>query len=316
MNELWLITLFVFMAALLGVVAIYWLVFEAQSTRKSIGRRLALSRQLGSPTEILETLRRERRIVDTDNSVLKGLNDFLTQTGLRLDRSRIIFAAIGLGALFYVAFGLVSQFGFVSLGAAIIAAVATMFGYFRAVRRRRIARFAEQLPDAIDAIVRGIRVGYPLAVALDLVAREMPDPIGTEFGMTADEISFGQDIRTAMEGLYRRVGQEDLQFLTVAVNVQTQTGGNLAEILLRLSRLVRNRTKIALRIRALSAEGRASAKFLTLMPFLLVGIISLVSPSFFAEVRHSAAIEPALVYAAISLLIGNIVMYRMVNFKF
>ena len=78
-----------------------------------------------------------------------------------------------------------------------------------------------------------------------MVAEEMPDPIGTEFGMTADEISFGQDIKTAMENLYRRVGQEDLQFLIVAVNVQTQTGGNLAEILLRLSRLVRSRAKVA-----------------------------------------------------------------------
>ena len=119
-----------------------------------------------------------------------------------------------------------------------------------------------------------------------------------------------------MENLHRRVGQDDLQFLIVAVNIQTQTGGNLAEVLLRLSRLIRSRSKIALKIRALSAEGRISAKFLSLMPFIMVGIISLVSPSFFAEVRHSPAIEPALIYAAISLVIGNLVMYRMVNFKF
>jgi tight adherence protein B len=244
------------------------------------------------------------------------VNDLLTQTGLRLDRNWLAFSAFALSAALFLVFGLIAAYSLVSLVMAIVAALALMLVYLRAVRRRRIARFAEQLPDAVDVIVRGIRVGYPVSIALDLVAREMPDPIGTEFGMTADEISFGQDINTATENLYRRVGQEDLQFLIVAINVQSQTGGNLAEILMRLSRLMRNRGKVAMKIRALSAEGRASAKFLSLMPFALVGIISVISPTFFAEVRNSAAIEPALIYAAVSLLVGNIVMYRMVNFKF
>jgi tight adherence protein B len=315
-NELWVITLFVFTAALLGIVATYWLLFEARSTHKSISRRLALSRKLASPTEVLDALRRERGIVDGQNRIFKGVHTLLTQTGLRLDRNLLVVAGFALGAILFALFGLLAGYNLVSLSAAIVAAPALMFGYFGAVRRRRIARFASQLPDAIDVIVRGIRVGYPVPVALDLVAREMPDPIGTEFGMTADEISFGQDIKTAMEHLYFRVGQEDLQFLILAVNVQTQTGGNLAEILQRLSRLIRSRAKVALKIRALSAEGRISAKFLSAMPFVLVGVISLVSPAFFAELRHSPAIEPALIYAAVSLLIGNIMMYRMVNFKF
>jgi tight adherence protein B len=315
-TELWVITLLVFIAALFGVVATYWLVFDARSTQKSISRRLALGAQLANPSEILDTLRRERGIIDHQIPALRGINDFIIQTGLRLDAKWLILSAFALSAALFVLFGLMTRYGPVSLCAAVISALALMLLYFRAVRRRRIARFAEQLPDAIDVIVRGMRVGYALSVAFDLVAREMPDPVGTEFGMTADEISFGQDIKTAMENLYRRVGQEDLQFLIVAVNVQTQTGGNLADILLRLSRLIRSRAKVALKIRALSAEGRASAKFLTLMPFILVGIISLVSPAFFAEVRNSQAIEPAVIYAAVSLLIGNIVMYRMVNFKF
>src|SRR5262249_27593373 len=156
--------------------------------------------------------------------------------------------------------------------------------FFHTVRARRIARFSELLPDAIDVIVRGLRVGYPLPAALELVAREMPDPIGSEFGMTADEISFGQDLRTAVENLHRRVGQDDLPFLLMAINVQSQTGGNLAEILTGLSRLLRNRGKLALKIRALSADGRMSAIVLSLVPFILFGGITLISPSYFAEV--------------------------------
>jgi tight adherence protein B len=195
-------------------------------------------------------------------------------------------------------------------------ALVIIFAFFTTVRQRRIARFAELLPDSIDVIVRAVRVGYPLPAALSLVAREMPDPIGAEFGMTAEEISFGQDTRTAVEGLYCRVGLDDLVFLVVAINVQTQTGGNLAEILSRLSRLLRNRTKLQLKIRALSADGRMSALVLSLMPFILLAGITLIAPNYFAEVRSHPLVVPALVYGIISLVVGNVIMYRMVNFRF
>jgi tight adherence protein B len=190
------------------------------------------------------------------------------------------------------------------------------FLYLRIVRERRLARFADLLPDAIDVIVRAVRVGYPLPGALELVGREMPEPVGNEFAMTADEISFGQDVRTAIDNLFRRVGQEDLLFLVLAIKVQSQTGGNLADILSRLSRLLRNRTKLTLKIRALSADGRISALVLSLMPFILFGGICLISPGYFGEIKDHPLVGPALIYGALSLLIGNLVMYRMVNFKF
>jgi tight adherence protein B len=207
-------------------------------------------------------------------------------------------------------------YGLAAIAAGVLTAFVLMFLFFRSVRQRRIARFAELLPDSIDVIVRAVRVGYPLPLALDLVAREMPAPVGSEFKTTSDEIAFGQDVRTAIENLYRRVGQEDLLFLIVAINVQYQTGGNLAEILSRLARLIRQRAKLRLKISALSAEGRVSALVLSVMPFILFIGISVISPGYFAEVRHHPLVEPALIYAAISLLVGNIVMYRMVNFKF
>src|SRR5205085_4749610 len=103
----------------------------------------------------------------------------------------------------------------------VTAGLSLVFLFLRRQRGKRIARFAEQLPDALDIIVRGVRVGHPFSAALRLVAKEMPDPIGAEFGMTVDEIAFGLDLRRAIENLYRRVGQEDLLFLTVSVNVQS-----------------------------------------------------------------------------------------------
>ena len=316
MSQLALFSLFVFVAAILAVEAIYWIVLRSRQASSAINRRLALTRQLTGPREVLNALRSERGLSDLDTPLLSRVNDWLAQTGLRLNRRSLLLSAAGLTAALFLLFGVAAGFGLVALALAIVTAAALIALFFKIVRSRRIARFAELLPDAIDVIVRGLKVGYPLPAAIELVAREMPDPIGSEFGMTADEISFGQDLRTAVENLHRRVGQDDLPFLLMAINVQSQTGGNLGEILGGLSRLLRNRSKLALKIRALSADGRMSAIVLSCIPFVLFGGIMLISPAYFAEIRHHPAVVPALIYGAISLILGNIVMYRMVNFKY
>jgi tight adherence protein B len=316
MNELWLITAVVFVAVVLGIEASYRLLSHSWRTNKSITRRLALSKQLASRAAVLNALRAERNFFDGRYPRLRRLNDRLAQTGLRLDRHVMLLWVAGLVAISFLVWSFILGTGVISVIAAIFSAFGLIVLFLEIVRQKRIARFTELLPDAIDVIIRGVRVGYPLPVALDLAGREMPDPIGTEFGLTSDEISFGQDVRTAVENLYARVGHEDLLFFVVAVNVQNQTGGNLAEVLSRLSRLLRNRSKLRLKIRALSAEGRVSAVVLSLMPFILFGGIGLISPSYFGEIRNDPLVMPALIYGGLSLLVGNIVMYRMVHFKF
>jgi tight adherence protein B len=153
-------------------------------------------------------------------------------------------------------------------------------------------------------------------VALGLVAREMPDPIGTEFGIVLDEIRFGLDQRVAVNNLYERVGQEDLSFLSTAINIQSQTGGNLAEILQSLSRLLRNRAKLRLKIRALTSEGRWSGIFLSAMPFILFLVLNLVAPKYFADLKGHPILIPAIGLGLTLLAIGNLLIYRMVNFKY
>jgi tight adherence protein B len=277
---------------------------------------LGQSAELAGRSDVVNALRGERGLAELDYPVLRSVNDLITQTGLRFNRNILALAVFALSVVLFFVWGFIFGRGVMALLLAFGSTLVIIFAFFSTVRQRRIARFAELLPDSIDVIVRAVRVGYPLPAALSLVAREMPDPIGAEFGMTADEISFGQDTRTAVEGLYRRVGLDDLVFLVVAINVQTQTGGNLAEILSRLSRLLRNRTKLQLKIRALSADGRMSALVLSLMPFILLAGITLIAPNYFAEVRSHPLVVPALVYGMISLVVGNVIMYRMVNFRF
>ena len=281
MNELTIIYIIIFCAVLLAVQGGYWFFTEQKRVRGAVNRRLLLAKQTGSAQEVFETLKRERGLIGLDTRHFARLNDLILQTGLRLDEKLLIAVAFLLGLLFFVLVGLAFGYGLLSFIFSVIFAAVSMVLFLVLVRRKRIARFSEQLPDAIDVIVRGVRSGYPFTVALGLVAKEMNDPIGTEFGMTSDEISFGSDIGSALENLFHRVGHEDLLYLIMSLKIQTQTGGNLAEILSRLARLLRERAILRLKVRAISAEGRLSGIFLTAMPFVLFGVVSLMRRDYF-----------------------------------
>jgi len=312
-NQLWIIYALVFGAALLAVQGGYWYFVRTRKEQKAINRRLVLATSLG-PSEVLETLRRERGLT-RGVAFPFGLDELFVQTGLTVDPTHLLIFIGGVTVAIFVVFS-AGEFSLItSLGMAITIALASIYLFFRYVRSRRISRFGEQLPDSLDVIVRGLRVGHPFRVAIGLVSREMSDPIGTEFGILADEITFGLEVSTAVDNLCRRVGHDDLSFFAVAINIQSQTGGNLAEVLARLSQLVRNRAKLRLKVRALTSEGRLSAVFLTLAPFILFLVISLLNPSYFWEVREHPIVLPALIIGLLLIGVGNVIMYRMVHFK-
>ena len=317
MNELAVIYIIVFCAVLLAVQGTYWFVTEQRRVQGAVNRRLLLVKQTGSAQEVFETLKRERGLIGLQNKRFSRLNELILQSGLRLDQKLLIIVAFLLGLLFFMLLGLAFGYGLLSFIFSVIFAAVSMVIFLAIVRRKRIARFSEQLPDAIDVIVRGVKSGYPFTVALGLVSKEMNDPIGTEFGMTSDEISFGSDIGSALDNLFHRVGHEDLLYLIMSLKIQNQTGGNLAEILSRLARLLRERAILRLKVRAVSAEGRLSGVFLTAMPFLLFSIISLMRPDYFFNdvVGNHPLTMPVLVLGLAMLLVGNVIIYRMVNFK-
>ena len=185
----------------------------------------------------------------------------------------------------------------------------------RWLRNRRHNKFAAQFPDAIDIIVRSLKAGHPVPIAIAMVAREMGDPVGTEFGMLADEITYGSDLETAMRSLMFRVGQEDLPLFVTAVAIQGSTGGNLSEILSNLSKVIRERFKRRRKIRALSSEGRFSALALSAMPVLFFGAVSLTNPGFYGEIIHIQITKIVLGGAVTWMVIGNLIMKKMINFR-
>src|SRR5579871_2191599 len=282
MSDLWIICCVVFAAVIFAVYALYWLIAGARRRGATIKRRLALSGRAAS--ESVDILRQERGLANFDDPRLAGLNEFLAQTGMKTSLLALGLWTVSLGAA--VALALAPFLSRLGAAAGAVVGPAAVLLYLSIVRRRRIDRFTAQLPDALSIIVRSLRIGHPFVSAIGLAAREMRDPIAGELAMTAEEIAFGQDVTTAVVNMHRRVGQDDLLFLVTAVSVQSQTGGNLAEVLARLATLMRQRSTLALKVKALSAEGRLSAWFLTAMPFLLYGAIRLLSKNYFGELAQ------------------------------
>ena len=150
---------------------------------------------------------------------------------------------------------------------------------------------------------------------MNLVTREMPDPIGTEFGIAVDEMTYGLDLRDALENLGDRVDVKDFQYVVVSISIQHDTGGNLAEVLSGLSKVIRDRFKLFRKIKALSGEGRMSAIVLSLLPFVTFAVIFSISPRFYTRVFPDPLFLPIAGGGFAMMLVGIFIMYRMVNFR-
>jgi tight adherence protein B len=316
-DPLYAIYLFVALAAGLFFEAIYLLFFNTRSYRKNVNRRLKLLDGQPDREGVLNQLRRERGLDTTGNYRLPlvALNRLILQSGMKIG---IVKFAIYLVVLALFAFGLVMATRaslLEAFGAAAFCCTLLPLLVLKIKRGRRQKQFGAQFPDALDIIVRSLRAGHPVPIAITMVAREMADPVGSEFGIVADEITYGADLETGMRNLYFRIGQDDLPLFVTAVAIQSSTGGNLGEILENLSAVIRQRFKMRRKIRALASEGRASAMILSSLPIVMFLVIQVITPEFYASVWHEDLTKIGLGAAGAWMLIGNFIMFKMVNFK-
>lgn len=193
------------------------------------------------------------------------------------------------------------------------AAVPLMVLQIRANRTRK--KMEEQFPIAVDVFVRGLRAGHPIAAALELLTVEMPDPIGSQFGIVVDEITYGAELRDTLQAMAERWGLDDMRMFVVSLSVQSETGGNLAEILENLSKVIRERQSMMLKVRALSSEGRMTAVMLTALPILAFAGLFLLNPGFYLDVSDDPAFIPGFAGLIILYLIGFYTIRRMVDLK-
>lgn len=305
-------------SVILAVEAFYLSFASRRATAGAINRRLKRLREDAPGEQTLKGLLVERGLTESGDFVFRAiwLNRLYTQSGVT--GNPLTFATVFLLAgLVLALLGMVLLSLNAIWGAVILAVVGILFPLLvlRRARNKRILKFAKQLPDALDMIVRSLRAGHPSTVAIGLVAREMPDPIGTEFGIVADEITFGLSLEQAVKKLSQRVGFEGLNLLSVSLSIQAKTGGNLTEILSNLATVLRERQKLRLKIRALSAEGRVSAWIISFFPILMFAILQLIAPNYYGGVWGNPIIMPVFLLFGLWALLGDYVMYRMVNFE-
>jgi tight adherence protein B len=316
-NPVYLIYLLIGVSAAMFAEAGYLLFYNKASYRHNINRRLRVMDDTTDRSSVMVQLRRERGLTSGGEYRLPlvSLNQLVLQSGVSIGLTRLLMIIMA-GAI--AAFTLTMMFDgkLMHAGlAALFCAFVLPFMVLRFLRSRRQKKFAAQFPDAIDIIVRSLRAGHPVPVAINMVAREQPDPIGSEFGTVTDEITYGADLESAMRNLYFRVGSDDLPLFVTAVAIQGSTGGNLGEILNNLSGVIRQRFKMRRKIRALAAEGRASALILSSLPIAMFAIINFLVPNFYASVWSEDLTKICLVIAGCWMGIGNFIMYRMVNFR-
>lgn len=307
------------LSAVLFVEAGYLLFASNDSGRKRINRRMTMSNgdKKISQKDILVQLRKERGMDAEGNLVLPvvWLNQLIVQAGITIGLGRVMMY----WGIFFVSAELVILFLTRSVVVALIAIPVTgllmPYMHLRMRRGRKMALFGKQLPEAIDLITRSLKAGHPVPVAISMVAREMPDPIGSEFGMVADEVTYGSDLVTALMNLYERVGHPDLPLLVSSVSIQSTTGGNLREILSGLSAVVRSRLKMKAKIRAISAEGRMSAMFLTAMPIILFIVLLMLMPDYYGGIWGFTEAYYGAIGLVTWLVGGNLMILKMVSFK-
>jgi tight adherence protein B len=216
---------------------------------------------------------------------LHGVQVMLYRAGGPMTLSRFLIVSVLLSASgFMIAFALSGAVTQMALGASLL-----FLPYFWVARvaGKRMRLFDEQLPDSLELMTRSIRTGHSLASGFVMVGEEMQDPIATEFGLVAEELRLGLELREALENLNRRIGNEDLPYFSTAVLIQRQTGGNLAELLDKLSSMLRDRNQFAGRVKAMTAQGRGAATFLVLwLPFMVLAMF-LTAPAYLAPLLET-----------------------------
>lgn len=309
-----------FIAVILAVEGLYLFIRSNDRREKAANRRMRIAAERNERVLNPELFRKQIEggaLSDLIGGVLPGVRRLVWRAAVNVTPAQ--FFAV-MGAIFVLVLVVATGVLKAPIGVALMFAAALGFGFpymflvFLAGRRER--KFNDQLPTSIDIMVRGLQAGHPVPVAIEMVAREVEDPIGSEFGHALDEMNYGQDRGVALRSIATRFTSPEFLFLVSSIEMQKETGGNLAEILTNLSKVIRERATMRKKIVAMSAEGRISCFVVGGLPFALVLAIMGLNPSFFTEVAGDVLFWPMIGGGFVLWFLGITWIWRMVNFKF
>ena len=315
--ELMVLYAALFIGVLLAFDGVLQFFSRGKGGEEAINRRLRMLASGADPEEVLNLLRRRRRADGLER--IPGLREWQTlviQSGIAMEAGRLLtLLLLGTAGLSLILM-LLGFPGLTALTLALLLGIALPVTVLVQIRSRRANRIARQLPDGIDLMVRSLRAGHPLNAAFQVIAREMPDPLGSEMGIVADAITYGDDLTDAVTAFADRVGIEDARYLAVAINIQAGTGGNLAHVLEALAGVIRERFAMLRKIKALSAEGRLTAMIVSVVPLVIYVSLNLISPTYYGDVADDPLYTPFLATGLVLTVLNAIVLRRLVRFHF
>ncbi|WP_377507776.1 type II secretion system F family protein [Octadecabacter sp. R77987] len=309
----------IFVAILVLVEGLYLTVFgKSISLNNKVNRRLELLEKGAGREQVLEQLRKEmsQHMKSKSIPLYSILASKAQKANIAFTPPQLIMVMAALGVMAFI--GLTVGTGAsvqIRAGVAAAMGVGGVYVWINGKAKKRMALLEEQLPDAVELMVRSLRVGHPFSSAIAIVAKEIPDPLGTEMGMISDEAAYGRDMGETLKHMAERMDMQDMRFLAVAVTIQQTAGGNLAEILDGLAKVIRARFKLFRRVKAITAEAKWSGMFLSVFPLLALVGINVIQPNYYDDVKETSVFIPACLVVAAFLTVNVIVMKTLVNIK-
>jgi tight adherence protein B len=300
-----------------------------RAEQRAVNKRLGLLRAGRTSDEVISILRSRTpaRLPENANFLERAYFRFQQTSriaGVTLDaRAVLFFMIIGTAALTLILLLLVWNSPFpvtvgvieLVIGLSLAIAVGVPLLALSRLAQKRRKRMEGQFPLALEIFTRALRAGHPISAALELVTREVEDPLGSEFGLVADEVAYGAELNDALLDLAERWDLDDIRMFVISLSVQSETGGNLAEVLENLNKVIRDRAALYMKVRALSSEGRMSGWMLTVLPLLTFISVFILSPEFYLDVAG----DPLFIYGFTSLIvlyfIGVFIIRRMIDLE-
>lgn len=313
------IYILIFVAVLALVQGAYLVLFgKSISMDGKVNRRLEMLDKGGNREQVLDQLRKEmtQHMKSQSIPIYSLLATKAQKANIAFSPNQIMMVmAVVSGAAFLMLTLFTQVAPPVRVLISVLMGVGGVYLWISRKATQRMNLISEQLPDAVDLIVRSLRVGHPFSSAINIVAKEVPDPLGTEIGIVADETAYGRDMGETLKAMAERLDNQDLRFLAVAVTIQQSSGGNLAEILDGLAKVIRARFRLFRRVNAITAEAKWSGNLLSGFPILALIGINLVQPNYFDDVMESPMFIPACFVVAAFLVLNLIVMRALTNIK-
>ncbi|MCB1310765.1 MAG: type II secretion system F family protein [Sedimentitalea sp.] len=309
----------IFVGVLVLVEGIYLVTFgKSISLNSRVNRRLEMLDKGAGREQVLDQLRKEMQQHMKSRSIplYSLLAEKAQKAAIAFTPRQLIGIMAGVAVLAFVGLSIGTETEPpVRALISVVMGIGAVYFWVNKKAAKRMSMIEEQLPDAVELMVRSLRVGHPFSSAISIVSKEIEDPLATEFGIIADESAYGRDVGEALKDMAERLDMQDLRFLSVAVTIQQQSGGNLAEILAGLAKVIRARFRLFRRVKAITAEAKWSGKFLSGFPLVCLLVILVNDPGYYDEVIDHPWFIPACFIVGLFLTANLFVMKMLTNIK-